>query len=229
MNADMRHCSIAIDGPSGAGKSTIARAVAGELGIVYVDTGAIYRTVGLFAREKGIPRDRIEDVVPLLDGARIDLDHGEDGLQRIYLDGRDVSQEIRQPEISLYASDVSRLPEVRAFLLEMQRDLARRHSVIMDGRDIGTVVLPDADVKIFLTATAEDRALRRWRELRDKGADDTYEEVLADMRYRDAQDAGRAVAPLKPAEDAVVLDTTGNTLEQSIALLSATIREKLGL
>ncbi|HIT56681.1 MAG TPA: (d)CMP kinase [Candidatus Galloscillospira stercoripullorum] len=224
----MNYKSIAIDGPSGAGKSTLAKLLASELGYLYVDTGAIYRTVGLCAFRRGIaPEDRA-GVVAMLGTFSLDLKHGEDGLQHMYLDGEDVSEDIRRPEISMYASAVSALPEVREFLMEMQRGLARRQNVIMDGRDIGTVVLPDADLKLFLTASAEDRAQRRYAELREKGIATDFETVLADMATRDKNDASRAAAPLRQAEDAVLVDTTGNTLEESFQMLLKTVKERFG-
>jgi len=222
-------CSVAIDGPAGAGKSTIARAAAGRFGFIYVDTGAIYRTLGLAARRANIDPHDAEKVMALLRGVSIRFDYAEDGAQHMFLDGEDVSGLIRTPEISLYASAVSAIPEVRAYLLDMQRDMAKTSSVVMDGRDIGTVVLPDAGLKIFLTASAEARAHRRWLELREKGASDTLEEVLADMLVRDEQDANRAAAPLKAAPDAVTFDTTALTLEESIEALCGLIAERFGL
>lgn len=220
--------SIAIDGPSGAGKSTLARRVAQAMGYLYVDTGAIYRTLGLAALRRGVAPEDSNRVVALLEQIRIDLRHGGDGLQRMYLDGEDVSAAIREPEVSRYASAVSAIPEVRAFLMEMQRDLARRQNVIMDGRDIGTVVLPDADVKIFLTASAEDRARRRYEELRERGNDVDFDTVLRDIIARDERDTQRAAAPLRQAEDAVAVDTTGNTLEESFRLLLDVARKGVG-
>lgn len=222
----MRPVSIAIDGPSGAGKSTIARAVARRLGFTYVDTGAIYRTVGLYVKRRGLPPTDREGTVACLPELNIELRHIE-GVQHVFLNGEDVSQAIRMPEISLYASHVSAVPEVRAFLLELQREFARREDVVMDGRDIGTVVLPDARVKIFLTASVKERAHRRFEELKEKGVDTSYEEVLRDMEFRDRNDSSRAAAPLRQAEDAVLVDTTGNTLEQSISQLEKTIKERL--
>ena len=177
--------AVAIDGPSGAGKSTLAQALAKELGFVYVDTGAIYRSVGYFARQRGIDPADAAAVEALLPEIRLEMVYGEDGLQHMILNGQDVTKEIRLPEISMYASQVSAIPAVRAFLLEMQRDMARTHSVIMDGRDIGTVVLPEADVKLFLTASAEDRARRRFLELQERGTPEPYEKLLAEMRERD--------------------------------------------
>ena len=219
--------SVAIDGPSGAGKSTLARAVAGRLGYVYVDTGAIYRTIGYHIWRTGVdPRDgaAVEAELPKI---RVELRHGDDGLQRMYLNGEDVTQAIRLPEVSRYASDVSAHPAVRACLLEMQRELARTHDVIMDGRDIGTVVLPEARVKVFLTASAEARALRRMRELDQRGTPQPYEEVLEAIRQRDYQDSHRAAAPLRQAEDAVVLDTTELDFQESEEALLCIIRKKL--
>lgn len=222
-----KHRSIAIDGPSGAGKSTLARALAKALGYLYVDTGAIYRTVGLQASRTGVdPEDR-DGVVALLPGLDIRLGYGEDGVQRMFLNGEDVSQAIRQHEISRYASSVSALPEVRAFLLDRQRQLAAEHDVVMDGRDIGTVVLPQADVKIFLTAAPEARARRRWLELQQRGDETDYETVLRDVIDRDEKDTNRATAPLRQAEDAVLADTTQLDLEQSLDLLISIAKERL--
>ncbi|WP_209343106.1 (d)CMP kinase [Flavonifractor sp. AGMB03687] len=222
-----KHRSIAIDGPSGAGKSTLARALAKALGYLYVDTGAIYRTVGLQACRTGVdPEDR-DGVVALLPGLDIRLGYGEDGVQRMFLNGEDVSQAIRQHEISRYASGVSALPEVRAFLLDRQRQLAAEHDVVMDGRDIGTVVLPQADVKIFLTAAPEARARRRWLELQQRGDETDYETVLRDVIDRDEKDTNRATAPLRQAEDAVLADTTQLDLEQSLDLLISIAKERL--
>ncbi len=223
----MSYKSIALDGPSGAGKSTLARKLAEALGYLYVDTGAIYRTVGLAAARAGADLSDARAVIALLPSLGIDLRHGGDGVQRMFLDGEDVSEAIRRPEVSEYASRVSAIPEVRAFLMEMQRALARRQDVVMDGRDIGTAVLPAADVKIFLTASAEDRARRRYEELVQRGNDTDYGTVLSDIVARDARDTGRAAAPLRRAEDAVLVDTTGNTLEQSFEVLLRTIKEKL--
>ena len=225
---DKKIFSVAIDGPSGAGKSTIARSVAAELGILYVDTGAIYRTVGYCAYSKGVdPQDR-DAVVALLPEIKIEMGYGEDGLQRMALNGEDVTDQIRLPQISMYASHVSAISEVRAFLMEMQRATAREKSVIMDGRDIGTVVLPDADVKIFLTASAEDRAQRRYDELVQRGTPKDYAELLEEIKLRDYNDSNRAAAPLKAAEDAVLLDTTGNTFEQSRQQIMDIIKERIG-
>ncbi len=225
---ETKRFAVAIDGPSGAGKSTLARSVARELGAVYVDTGAIYRTVGYCAWKQGIDPDAKEDICALLPRINISMDYDTDGLQRMYLNGEDVTKEIRLPQISMYASRVSTLPEVRAFLMDMQRDMARRNSVVMDGRDIGTVVLPQADVKIFLTASVEDRARRRWEELNDRGTPKDFDELLEEIRQRDDNDSRRAAAPLRAAEDAVYLDTTGNTFERSREQILEIIKERLG-
>lgn len=221
--------SIAIDGPSGAGKSSLAKRCAKEFGFIYVDTGAIYRTVGLAALRADVDRKNEDAVVAILPALDIKMGYDESGLQRMYLNGEDVSDAIRMPEISICASDVSAHAKVRLFLLEMQRNLARENNVIMDGRDIGTVVLPDADLKIFLTAKAEARAHRRILELKNKGVDANYEEVLKDIIYRDEQDSTRAAAPLKAAEDAVHVDTSEINFEQSFELLCRIIVEKLNI
>ena len=221
------HYAVAIDGPSGAGKSTLARALAKELGFVYVDTGAIYRSVGYYAYQRGIDPADGAAVEALLPEVQLEMVYREDGLQHMILNGEDVTKEIRLPEISMYASRVSAIPAVRAFLMDMQRDMARTHSVIMDGRDIGTVVLPQADVKLFLTASAEDRARRRCLELEERGTPEPYEKLLEEMQERDRNDASSCAAPLRRAEDAVILDTTGNTFQQSFDLLLQTIKERL--
>lgn len=218
--------SIAIDGPSGAGKSTLARRCAAAFGFLYADTGAIYRTVGLAAVRAGIDRKDERAVAGLLPGLKIEMKYDAQGEQRMYLNGEDVSDAIRMPEISLAASDVSSLPVVRQFLLEMQRGLARTQSVLMDGRDIGTVVLPDADLKVFLTASAEERARRRVLQLQEKGVTEDYEKVLQEIRYRDEQDMNRETAPLRQAEDAVLLDTTELSFDESFAALSQLILER---
>ncbi|MBR3847880.1 MAG: (d)CMP kinase [Oscillospiraceae bacterium] len=222
----MKKIAIAIDGPSGAGKSTISKILAKELQFVYVDTGAIYRTVGIYTYRKGVDPTDAEAVEKLLPGIDIVIKH-VDGVQRIFLNGEDVSEKIREHIISKYASDVSAIPAVRKFLLNMQREFAERYNVIMDGRDIGTVVLPNADIKIFLTATDEDRAKRRYDELILKGQDVPFEKVLSDMRERDRNDSQRATAPLAAAEDAITVDTTGNTLEQSVEVLKKLVNERL--
>ncbi|MBR6557354.1 MAG: (d)CMP kinase [Clostridia bacterium] len=216
---------IAIDGPSGAGKSTISRQVAAELGILYVDTGAIYRAVGLFMLRAGVDPSVAEAVAPKLSSVSVRLAYDGRG-QRIFLGDEDVSDLIRTPDASRAASQVSAHPVVREFLLEMQRDIARHSSCIMDGRDIGTVVLPDAELKIFLTADAEDRARRRCLELSERGTPQAFDDVLRDMIERDERDKNRPVAPLRQADDAVLLDTTGNELEDSIAAVLKIVREK---
>lgn len=220
--------AIAIDGPSGAGKSSMAKALSKILGCIYVDTGAIYRTVALAVRRaEADPRDAeaVERLLPKID---ISIEYNPQLGQRMMLCGEDVSALIRTTEISKYASDVSAIPAVRAFLLELQRGLARKSSVIMDGRDIGTVVLPDAQVKIFLTAAPEERARRRQHENEEKGIPSTYEDILANIIYRDKQDTERAAAPLKPAEDAVRVDTTALSFDESVAALLDVVRAKLG-
>ncbi len=218
--------AIAIDGPSGAGKSTIAKALASEFGCLYVDTGALYRTVGYAALTRGLATNDAAQIEPMLGEIQVELRH-ENGVQQVWLDGENVNDRIRTPEVSMAASAVSALPVVRQYLFDLQQDTARKQSVIMDGRDIGTVVLPFADVKIFLSASAEDRAQRRFEELQQKGIDTTYEDVLRDMKERDYNDSHRAAAPLKPADDAISIDTSGNTLEQSVALLRDTIQKAL--
>ncbi len=218
---------IAIDGPSGAGKSTVAKALAKKLQIIYVDTGALYRTVGYYVKSMGKnPKDPAE-VEPLLDGLQVDLDY-VDGRQIVLLNGEDLGDRIRTPEMSMYASAVSAIPAVRAFLLDAQRSLASRRSVVMDGRDIGTVILPNADVKIFLTAGDECRAQRRCDELRAKGIDTTLEEVLADMRARDAADRNREVAPAVAAPDAILFDNSGLSPEECTEELTKIILAKIG-
>ena len=223
----MEFYSVAIDGPSGAGKSTFAKRIAEELGFLYVDTGAIYRTVGLYAQKNDVDPHDGPAVTALLDSIKIEMRYGDDGLQRMYLNGEDVTTDIRQHVISAYASAVSAIPQVREFLLEMQRNFARTNHVVMDGRDIGTVVLPNAKVKIYLTAEPEDRARRRYEELIQRGQDADYDTVLKDLIQRDYNDSHRATAPLRQAEDAILLDTTGNTLEQSYELIMRTIKERL--
>ena len=222
----MKSFDVAIDGPSGAGKSSLARRCAAELGLLYVDTGAIYRTVGLAALRRGVDPKKEEAVAAILPELEIGMGY-EDGEQRMYLNGEDVSREIRMPEISMYASDVSAHAAVRSFLLEMQRKLARENCVIMDGRDIGTVVLPEAKLKIYLTASPEARAERRMKELQAKGLEQPFEEVLRDIIQRDEQDMNREVAPLRQAEDAVLVDTTEIDFDQSFELLCGIIRERM--
>lgn len=206
---------IAIDGPSGAGKSTVAKALAKKLGIVYVDTGALYRTIGYAAVSRGISTKDALALEALLPDIHIDVKY-ENGVQCVYLNGENLGDRIRRPEISMAASDVSAIAAVRAFLLDTQRDIARRNSVVMDGRDIGTVILPDADVKVFMVASAEARALRRTKELEEKGMPANYEDVLREMKERDAQDSGRAIAPAIPAPDAIHLDNSGMSVEESV-------------
>ena len=224
-----RTYAVAIDGPAGAGKSTLARRAASDLGFYYVDTGAIYRTVGYHMDFYGIgPRDT-DGVNRLLGDVNIEIRYDGAGVQHMILNGYDVTDEIRTPEMSAIASAISAQPSVRAYLLEMQRDLARQHSVVMDGRDIGTVVLPNADVKIFLTAAPEIRARRRFDELTAKGQRVAYEQVLSDLQQRDKQDSERKIAPLKRAKDAVLLDTSDLDLEQAAAALENIVKERLGL
>ena len=225
----MQEKSVAIDGPAGAGKSTLARALARELGYLYVDTGAIYRTVALRAREAGADPSDPEQVAPLLEDLDLRMDYGGDGVQRMYLSGRDVTETIRENEISALASQVAALPAVREFLLEFQRKQAREHDVVMDGRDIGTVVLPQAGVKIFLTAAPEARARRRTAELLQRGQDADFDEILREIRQRDEQDENRPVAPLRQAEDAALLDTTNLDLKGSLEALLTLVRERLSL
>ncbi len=218
--------SIAIDGPSGAGKSTLARKLAAELGFLYVDTGALYRVVGLYAlRQSAATKDEAA-VAALLPGCRVGLAYVS-GEQHVFLNNEDVSGDIRREEVGMAASDVSAHPPVRAFLLETQRRLAREHNVLMDGRDIGTVVLPRAQIKIFLTASAQDRARRRTLELEQKGLAADYETILADVQTRDYNDSHRAASPLKRAGDALLVDTTGNSFEKSYGILLALLKERL--
>ena len=217
---------VAIDGPSGAGKSTIAKAASAKLGFVYVDTGALYRTVALNAIRKGADTKKAEEVIPTLEGLEVSLGF-VNGAQHVYLNGEDVSDKIRTPEISMGASAASAIPEVRKFLFQLQRDIADKNNCIMDGRDIGTVVLPDAQVKIFLTASAEIRAERRYKELSEKGTDTTYEEVLADVKQRDYNDSHREIAPLKATDESIIVDTSALDLEQSIARIIQTIEERM--
>lgn len=223
------HYAIAIDGPSGAGKSSLARAAAARFGLIYVDTGAIYRTVGLAAYRRGVDRRDESAVAAILPELDISMHYSAAGEQRMFLNGEDVSAEIRSPEISICASDVAALPVVRTFLMELQRRMARENSVIMDGRDIGTVVLPDAELKVFLTASAEARAQRRLLELEHKGVAVSFAEVLRDIEYRDEQDTSRAAAPLKRAEDAVLLDTSSIDFDESLSALSDIITRRLGV
>ena len=216
--------SVAIDGPSGAGKSTLAKAAAAALGICYVDTGAIYRTIGYGVYCRGIDPSDAAAVAAVLPEMRLELHYDPAGLQRMKLAGRDVTEEIRLPEMSRYASTVSAIPAVRDFLLELQREQARRHSVIMDGRDIGTVVLPDATVKIYLTASCEVRAKRRFDELTQAGKEIAYEQVLDDIVQRDYNDAHRAVSPMRQADDAVRVDTSEMTRDEVVADIVRRVR-----
>lgn len=225
----MTHRAIAIDGPSGAGKSTLAKAISKELGFLYVDTGAIYRTVGLAALRRDISPSDEAAVLALLPTLEINMGYGEDGLQHMYLQGEDVTEAIRQHTVSDAASQVSAISGVRDYLLEMQRRFAAEYDVVMDGRDIGTVVLPNAQVKIFLTAAPEDRARRRYEELLARGQAADYDTVLADVEARDYRDTHRAAAPLSQAADAVRLDTTGFSFEESRKCLLTLIKEKLSL
>lgn len=222
-----KHVSIAIDGPSGAGKSTLAKALAAKLHALYVDTGALYRTIGCYVLRHGIDPKNAQAVTAVLPDIAVEMRYGEDGLQHMLLNGEDVTAEIRLPEISLYASAVSAHPAVRAFLLKMQRDFADCSSVIMDGRDIGTVVLPHADVKLFLTASAEARAERRCLELAQRGTPQPLEQILAEIQQRDYDDSHRTAAPLRQAEDAVLVDTTELNFAQSEETLLRIIRERI--
>lgn len=219
--------AIAIDGPAGAGKSTMAKFLAKELELIYVDTGALYRAIGYYMVNNDIAIDDDAAVVAALDGVRVFLAY-TGGEQRVFVNDADVSDRIRTPQISMAASRVSAIPAVRAFLLNLQRDIAATHSVIMDGRDIGTTILPNADVKIFLTASPEARAERRYKELIEKGESVTFEDVLADMVKRDYDDAHRAASPLRKADDAIEVDTGDLTLEESIAKMKEVILENLG-
>lgn len=218
--------AIAIDGPAGAGKSTIAKFLAKELELIYVDTGALYRAIGYYMVNNGVSIEDDAAVIAALDGVRVSLAY-KNGEQRVFVNDEDVSDRIRTPQISMAASKVSAIPAVRAFLLQLQRDIAANNSVIMDGRDIGTTILPNADVKIFLTASPEARAERRYKELIEKGESVTFEDVLADMIKRDYDDAHRAASPLRKADDAIEVDTGDLTLEQSIAKMKEVILENL--
>jgi len=218
--------NVAIDGPAGAGKSTVARGAAKELGYIYVDTGALYRTVALAAQRKNTLGDE-EKIAGMLSSITVELKFDDNGEQKVYLNSEDVSSLIRTPEISMAASSVSQIPAVREFLLELQRSIARNNNVIMDGRDIGTVVLPNADVKIFLFASPECRAERRYKELIEKGEDVRYEDVLKDVNDRDYQDSHRKIAPLKPTDESVMADTTGKALPESIEMVVSVIKEKI--
>ena len=218
--------NVAIDGPAGAGKSTISRSAAKELGYIYVDTGALYRTVGLNAVRVGADLESAESIAKSIEGITVDLTY-ENGEQAVLLNGENVSAFIRTPEASMAASKVSAIPAVREFLFSLQQDIAKRNNCVMDGRDIGTVVLPNAQVKIFLTASAEARAQRRYKELIEKGQEVKFEDVLEDMNQRDYNDSHRAIAPLKQADDAVLVDTSDLNLEQSIEAVVNTIKERI--
>lgn len=216
--------TIAIDGPAGAGKSTVAKAIAKDLGIVYLDTGAMYRTCGLLCQRNGLTIEQKNEIIELVKEAVIDI-RFIDGQQYIYLNDEDVSDAIRSPEISVWASDVSAIPEVRVQMVEMQREIAKKQEIVMDGRDIGTYVLPDAEVKIFLTADVEERARRRHKELKEKGSDASYGEVLADIKYRDKQDSSRSFAPLKQAEDAILIDSSHMKQEEVVDYVIKIVKE----
>lgn len=207
---------IALDGPSGSGKSTLAKKLSKHYGFVYIDTGALYRTIGFFVSQKGIASDDVASIIAVLPEIKIEM-RLEDGGNAVYLDGKKMGNEIRTPLISKYASDVSKIPEVRAFLLETQRSIARENNVIMDGRDIGTVILPDAQVKMFVTASPEARAKRRFAELKERGVETTLEEVLSDMKWRDANDKNRDVAPAVPAEDAIMFDNSDLDIDETVS------------
>ena len=218
--------NIAIDGPSGAGKSTVAKALAKELHFVYVDTGAMYRAIGVYVRGHGIDKNNADAVIAALPDIRVSLDYAEDGTQIVLLNGEDVSTVIRENEISLYASTVSKIPEVRARLLSLQREMAQTHNVIMDGRDIGTVVLPDAQLKVFMFASPEARADRRTKELLEKGQTVDYETILAEINARDEQDRTRSVAPAIPADDAVMLDNSGLDIDGTVGAIRDMLAER---
>ncbi len=218
---------IAIDGPSGSGKSSLAKALAKEMNFIYVDTGALYRTVGLFMIRNGISLDDNETIVKNLSGLDVSLCHDEEGVQHVLLNGEDVGDNIRTPDVSTAASKVSAIPEVRAFLLNTQRDIAKAHNVIMDGRDIGTVIFPDAQVKIFLTANDSSRAERRYKELKEKGKDVTLEEIISTMTERDKNDRTRKEAPAVPASDAVMLDNSELDLAGTVEAVKKIISERI--
>ena len=223
---EQKHMAVAIDGPAGAGKSTIARAVAARMGYIYVDTGALYRAVGLYGLRKGADTSSAEEMLPLLAEIEVELTY-RDGEQRVLLNGEDVSEAIRLGEASMAASNVSAIQGVRDFLFDLQKDMARTNDVVMDGRDIGTVVLPDAQVKIFLTATSEERASRRYKELLEKGQQVDFQQLLAEVKQRDYNDSHRAAAPLRQADDAVLLDTTGLDRQQVVDRVLALVEQKL--
>ena len=216
--------AIAIDGPSSAGKSTVAKIVSQKLGYVYIDTGALYRAIALYAVRNNAETTSSDEITPLLSQIQIDLKY-VDGMQKVYLNGEDVSDDIRKPEMSMAASNVSAIPAVREFLLDLQKDMAKKYNVIMDGRDIGTVVLPFAQVKIFLTASAEIRAKRRFLEFTEKGHNVIFEEILEDIKKRDYNDSHREIAPLKQAEDAILLDTSAYDCDEVVYKIIDIIRE----
>ena len=218
---------IAIDGPGGAGKSSLAKAVAKKLGIIYVDAGALYRTVGYYVYTKDVQPTDAPAVEALLPEISIEIKY-EDGVQRVILNGEDLGDKIRQPQISMYASAVSAIPVVRAFLLDMQKDIVRKNSVVMDGRDIGTVIIPDADLKIFMTASAECRAMRRFKELTERGQSVRYEDVLEEMNQRDGQDSSRAIAPTKAADDAIYFDNSELDFDQTVDAIIKMVEERTG-
>ncbi len=224
---NIMYISVALDGPAGAGKSTIAKRAAKELDYIYVDTGALYRTIGLAASRKGVEPVASKEVDNLLDEIKVDLTFNENGDQAVLLNGEDVSGLIRTPEASMMASKISAIPSVRAYLLDLQRNMAKTHNVIMDGRDIGTVVLPNAQIKIFLTASPEARATRRYKELCEKGMDVKYEDILQDVITRDYNDSHRETAPLKPADDSILVDTTELDFEQSVQKIISIIKENI--
>lgn len=222
---DISKIRVALDGPGGAGKSTVAKIIAAKMGYVYVDTGALYRTIGLYAAENSVAKDDEAGIIALLDSADVRMTY-ENGEQHVLLNGNDVGGKIRTPEISMYASAVSKIPEVRAYLLDLQKRIAEKGGVVMDGRDIGTVIMPDAEIKVFMTASPEERARRRLKELLEKGEKVTFEEVLADMQQRDKNDSERETAPLKPAEDAVIFVNDGYDAEGSADYIIDLIRKK---
>lgn len=215
--------NIAIDGPAGAGKSSVAKAVAAKLGFIYVDTGALYRSIGVNALRHGIKTDDADAVIALLPETKVELRY-IDGAQRVFLNGEDVSEAIRMPEASMAASNVSAIPAVRTFLLDLQRDMAKNNNVIMDGRDIGTVILPDAQYKFFLTASAQVRADRRFKELKEKGIDVDYNALLEEIIQRDYNDSHRETAPLRQADDAILIDSSNMTLEESINAIADRVK-----
>lgn len=224
----MNTINIAIDGPAGAGKSSVSKKIAQTLSFVYIDTGALYRAIGIYALRKNANTTSAEEITPLLSEIKLTLEH-KNNSQRVILNGEDVTDEIRTPPASMAASNVSAIPKVREFLLDIQRDIAKSHNVIMDGRDIGTVILPNAQIKIFLTATPEERARRRFEEMHLKGHCVDFNALLKEIKERDYNDSNRAIAPLKPAEDAIIVDNTGFVFEQSVDKLLDIIRGKLNV